>query len=304
MSSDSRDDAAVPRRDFLKQTVVTAGVFGAAAAAGEAAGASRRAPADAVRTTPGPDGKAAVGKRYNDAYTGDRLSRVAFPMGGLGAGMVCLEGAGALSHVSIRNKPDVFNEPCVFAAVSLKGRPDAARVLEGPVPAWKLFGPAGTGNGAGGKTYGLPRFRQATFRPRFPFATVALADPAVPIAVEITGWSPFEPGDADHASLPVAGSIPPDQHRPFATRRRVLVQRAQLHGRRSSGSGCPAHRSGVRPLAGGDRCEALGPGGLLGSGGRRRGEGERRLVPRRLVGSPDHGLARRRAGRVLRPAGR
>ena len=39
---------------------------------------------------------------------------------------------------------------------------------------------------------------------RFPFATVTLTDPDVPLEVEITGWSPFEPGDADNSSLPVA----------------------------------------------------------------------------------------------------
>lgn len=50
---------------------------------------------------------------YNAECTGDRLNRVAFPMGGLGVGMICLEGRGALSHVSLRNKPEVFNEPCV-----------------------------------------------------------------------------------------------------------------------------------------------------------------------------------------------
>ena len=43
-------------------------------------------------------------------------------MGGLGAGMICLEGTGALSHVSIRNRPEVFNEPVVFAAISVKGK--------------------------------------------------------------------------------------------------------------------------------------------------------------------------------------
>src|SRR5262249_34710030 len=29
-------------------------------------------------------------------------------------------------------------------------------------------------------------------------------DPRVPLTAEVTGWSPFEPGDADAASLPVA----------------------------------------------------------------------------------------------------
>ncbi len=149
--------------------------------------------------------KSATARRRDDLYSGDRLSRVAFPMGGMGGGMICLEGTGALSHFSLRNRPEVFNEPCVFAAIGIKKRPAAARVLEGPVPGWKLFGRPDTGNGAGGSTYGLPRFARAGFRFRFPFGMVTLEDPGLPVGVEITGWSPFEPGDADNASLPVAG---------------------------------------------------------------------------------------------------
>ena len=60
-------------------------------------------------------------------------------MGGIGAGMICLEGTGALSHVSIRNRPEIFNEPCVFAAIFVKGPQPIARVLEGPVPTRKIF---------------------------------------------------------------------------------------------------------------------------------------------------------------------
>ncbi len=142
-------------------------------------------------------------QRYGE-YSGERLNRVAFPLGGMGAGMICLEGTGALSHFSLRNAPDVFNEPCTFAAISLKGSSPVARVLEGPVPGWKLFGQPGTGNGASGTSFGLPRFRETRFHTKFPFATVTLHDPDVPLEVEIGGWSPFEPGNADAASLPVA----------------------------------------------------------------------------------------------------
>src|SRR5215510_14293212 len=60
-------------------------------------------------------------KTYNGAYTGEFLKRVAFPIGGLGAGMFCMEGTGAISHMSIRNHPDVYNEPSMFAAISIKG---------------------------------------------------------------------------------------------------------------------------------------------------------------------------------------
>ncbi len=185
----------LPRRDFLKLTAAGAAALGGPAAV-RAADAPARAP-----------GRSRARGRYTGEYSGERLNRVAFPMGGMGAGMICLEGTGALSHFSLRHQPQVFNEPVTFAAVCVKGRtPEAnvARVLEGPVPAWKKFGQPGSGNGAAGSAFGLPRFRGAKFRARFPFGTVTLEDRDVPLAVEITGWSPFEPGDADHASLPVA----------------------------------------------------------------------------------------------------
>jgi hypothetical protein len=148
--------------------------------------------------------RAAPNRRYNTNYAGPRLNRVAFPLGGLGTGMICLEGTGALSHVSVRNKPDLFNEPCMFAAISVRGPRAIARVLEGPVPGWKLFGMRGSGSGEGQKSLGLPRFKQACFTARFPFGTVSLTDPDMPLTVELTGWSPFTPGDADSSSLPVA----------------------------------------------------------------------------------------------------
>ncbi len=143
------------------------------------------------------------GHVYNGPYYGENLNRIAFPLGGIGAGMICLEGTGALSHLSIRNQPDVFKEPRVFSALSIKGE-GKARVLEGPVPKWKVFGNPRTGNGAPGATYGLTRFKDAVFDARFPFCTVTLTDSNFPVKVEITGWSPFIPGDSYNSSLPVA----------------------------------------------------------------------------------------------------
>jgi uncharacterized protein (DUF608 family) len=144
------------------------------------------------------------GHEYNGTYQGENLNRIAFPLGGIGAGMVCLEGTGALSHLSIRNQPEVFKEPRVFSALSITGKDKVARVLEGQVPKWKIFGNPGTGNGAAGATYGLPRFSNAVFNARFPFCSVTLTDDRFPVEVEITGWSPFIPGDSYNSSLPVA----------------------------------------------------------------------------------------------------
>lgn len=143
------------RRSFLKTSAAAVGAIGATGAApGEPAapdGSSQAASHIKVASRP-----------YNGPYTGEHLSRIAFPLGGMGAGMVCFEGVGALSHVSLRHRPEVFNEPLLFAALWVKGAP--ARVLEGPVPAWKLYGRPDAANGLGGSSYGLPRFRSATDR--------------------------------------------------------------------------------------------------------------------------------------------
>ncbi len=181
------------RREFLAGSVAAVGSLGTVGALE----AQEKRASGAASETPSR-------RPYNGPYEGETLRRVAFPLGGMGAGMLCLEGTGALSHVSLRHQPNIFNEPCVFAAVFVKGEPNRARVLEGPVPSWKTFGLKDSGNGSGGATWGLPRFGRARFEARFPFGKVTLADDELPLKVEITGWSPFEAGDPDSSSLPFA----------------------------------------------------------------------------------------------------
>ncbi|MFC4812890.1 GH116 family glycosyl hydrolase [Paenibacillus sp. GCM10023250] len=145
-------------------------------------------------------------RTMNAAYTGSFNSRVAFPLGGLGSGMFCLEGTGAFSHFSLRSTPDLRNEPLMFSALSVKHKGGlSAKVLEGPVPSWKVFVRGGTGTGSEGKHYGLARFAESTFEGRFPFGKVELHDPKIPVEVIVTGWSPFIPLHADDSSLPAAG---------------------------------------------------------------------------------------------------
>lgn len=144
--------------------------------------------------------------QFNGSYTSVNLQRIAFPIGGIGAGMFCLEGTGSISHLSVRNNPEMFNEPVMFAALAVKSSPGGtARVLEGPVPDWKKFGNRRSGDGAPGATWGLARFAQANFQARFPFAEINLTDKTMPVSVHITGWSPFVPTDADRSSLPAGG---------------------------------------------------------------------------------------------------
>src|SRR5581483_6296115 len=87
MSLERSVDAPMPRRDFLKLSA--AGVGGLAAVS----------PGDALaaQTQAGAKVSGRVGRNFNSCYEGEYLNQVAFPLGGIGAGMICLEGTGALS---------------------------------------------------------------------------------------------------------------------------------------------------------------------------------------------------------------
>ena len=98
---------------------------------------------------------------FNSEYRNEYLNRVAFPIGGIGAGMFCLEGTGTISHVSMRNEPNIHNEPKCFSAISIKNQVNGTKVIEGPVPGWKIMSKQEAGNGLGSTTYGLPRFERA-----------------------------------------------------------------------------------------------------------------------------------------------
>lgn len=60
-------------------------------------------------------------RKFNAQYQGVQLNRIAFPIGGIGTGMFCLESTGAISHISVRHRPEIFHEPSMFAAIAIKG---------------------------------------------------------------------------------------------------------------------------------------------------------------------------------------
>src|SRR5690606_8459544 len=133
------------RREFIRN--IGLGSLGAVALPGSAL-AEKDTP---EKSAPKPRKSARRSARqYNDYYTGSQLNRIAFPIGGIGSGMFCMEGTGAISHMSIRHRPELFHEPTMFAALSVKGLEKGAKILEGPVPDWKKFGYRGAGNGSGG----------------------------------------------------------------------------------------------------------------------------------------------------------
>ena len=155
-----------------------------------------------------PDGLA-QGRVFRDGH----LLQIAMPMGGIGAGCVCLNGHGGLQDFSMRNKPSVTALPdghgdtveTGFALLSILGEQRVTRLVEGPLPPEKLYDQALQAQGyRKGGSEGLPRFQSCEFRARYPFGEARLSDPAVPLRVSVTGWNPFIPGDDVASGLPCA----------------------------------------------------------------------------------------------------
>src|SRR5215469_12904952 len=191
------------RREFLK----TGSSAAIAAAASSAAADTKQAGTTEDREEPFRAGT-------QRSFTGDRTTQIAMPIGGLGAGCVCLNGYGGLQDFSIRAKPEstalpegfTANSPeAAFAVLHIKGDKPVTKLVEGPFPPFKIFdqGLQGQGLRRGGFE-GFPRFAKSAFEGRFPFGTAHLSDPALPIEVQVVGWIPLIPLDDKNSGIPSA----------------------------------------------------------------------------------------------------
>jgi uncharacterized protein (DUF608 family) len=149
---------------------------------------------------------------WSRIFSGPNLLQVAMPLGGIGAGCVCLNGYGGLQDFSIRNQPATTAMPdghgftdSAFALLHIKGERPMTRLVEGPMPPEKVYdqGIQGQGYRKGGHE-GLPRFENCTFEGAYPFGTVQLSDPNVPVKATVEGWSPFIPLDDKNSGIPCA----------------------------------------------------------------------------------------------------
>lgn len=144
-------------------------------------------------------------------FRGRDLLQIAFPLGGIGAGCINLNGQGGLQDFAIRNTAAISAAPdghlptdTAFATLRIPAN-DITRIVEGPMPVERIYdqGLKGQGYRASGHE-GLPRFRSVSFCGEFPFGTVMLEDPDIPLSVKITGYNPFIPLDDKNSSLPCA----------------------------------------------------------------------------------------------------
>lgn len=145
------------------------------------------------------------------SYRGKNLLQIALPMGGIGAGCICLNGHGGLQDFSLRHKPNFtalpdghFASDAAFAILHLP-ESKLTRLVEGPLPPEKIYdqGLQAQGYRKGGYE-GLPRFREGAFKGEYPFGHVELHDPKVPLEVRIAGFNPFIPLDDKNSGLPCA----------------------------------------------------------------------------------------------------
>lgn len=65
--------------------------------------------------------ESAAAREFNGVYEGHNMDHVAFPVGGIGTGMICFEGTGAISHVSLHHVPDLSMSPARLQLFVLRG---------------------------------------------------------------------------------------------------------------------------------------------------------------------------------------
>ena len=86
-----------------------------------------------------------AGDKSQRTFEGQDLLQIAMPLGGLGAGCICLNGQGGLQDFSIRNKPATSGVPdghgttdAAFALLHIKGKKLVTKLVEGPMPVEKM----------------------------------------------------------------------------------------------------------------------------------------------------------------------
>ena len=145
-------------------------------------------------------------------FSGDRTTQIAMPIGGIGAGCICLNGYGGLQDFSVWNHPATTALPegyassqAGFAILHVKGASPVTKLVEGPFPILKIYdqGLQGQGYRRGGFE-GLPRFEKCVFRGEYPFGEAQISDSSIPLQVSLSAWNPFIPLDDKNSGIPCA----------------------------------------------------------------------------------------------------
>jgi uncharacterized protein (DUF608 family) len=200
------------RREFLVTT--SSAALGAAV---PLSGSPANTPVADAPATPDPDvlpysSEELFSRGPQRTFTGDKAAQIAMPLGGIGAGCICLNGYGGLQDFSIGNHPSTTALPngfapskAAFAILHIKGASPVTKLVEGPFPVLKIYdqGLQGEGYRRGGFE-GFPRFQKCIFKGEYPFGEAKISDSSVPLQVTLNAWNPFVPLDDKNSGIPCA----------------------------------------------------------------------------------------------------
>ena len=147
------------------------------------------------------------------SYTGKKRQEISFPVGGIGAGCIGLDGTGRLVDWEIFNRPNKGSLNG-FSHFGIKVE-DEKKTLDARVMNSDYLGPGTgryrenrghTGYGFGPEREllcGVPHFRDSEFLGEFPTAKVRFKDEVFPGVVSLEAFNPLIPSNEDDSSLPV-----------------------------------------------------------------------------------------------------
>ena len=128
----------------------------------------------------------APGRR--ETYRGDRLTAISFPVGGIGTGLIQMDGKGRLAVWQIFNNYRYVHVPHCFFAVRAQVGEDTpvVRALQS-----EAVGP-------------FQAVKALTFQGEYPFGWYAFEDPALGVKVSLEVHNPLIPGKARASGMPCA----------------------------------------------------------------------------------------------------
>lgn len=146
-------------------------------------------------------------------YSGEHLSEISVPLGGIGSGCIGLAGNGRLIDWEIYGRPAKGNTNG-FTHFAVKAEDEQglvdARVLHGDVnPPFSGTIAGNNYNGFGfgpdrASMVGVPHFENVDFVGKYPFADLTLTDTRFPGRVSLTAFNPLIPLNDRDSSIPAA----------------------------------------------------------------------------------------------------
>ncbi len=144
-------------------------------------------------------------------YLGNRLLRVAMPIGGIGTGTVSLGGRGDLRDWELMNTSSkgftpkqgdswFANGPSVLLYTRDRHGNRDSRLLEGPIDPVLYEGQAGCDL----NNHNYPRMDAVEYRTAYPLAELRFEKAGLPVSVALQAFNPMIPGHVPDSSMPSA----------------------------------------------------------------------------------------------------